>query len=156
MFSSLLSDLFVVFAAGNGKRKLDIDLVQVPRASHDIAGIEVITDEFVTQFPHRSVEASGTVRDTAHLQRYWKPEYGTTHAEATLVGLLTYFDSIPPVAWTIRTRFNIKTCSAYGSLDRSSKSHTNPFISSVLTGAARQTVATTDKFKVGKNALLVL
>ncbi|KAJ8583012.1 hypothetical protein M405DRAFT_829631, partial [Rhizopogon salebrosus TDB-379] len=77
--------------------KLDIGLVHVPRASRDIAGIEVITDEFFTRFPHRSVEESGRVRDTTYLQMYWKPEYsGTTHVEATLMGLLAYFSEPNP------------------------------------------------------------
>jgi len=77
--------------------KLDIGLVHVPRASRDIAGIEVITDEFFARFPHRSVEESGRVQDTTYLQTCWKPEYtGTTHAEATLMGLLTYFSEPNP------------------------------------------------------------
>jgi hypothetical protein len=135
--------------------KLDIGLVHVPRASRDIAGIEVITDEFFTRFPHRSVEESGRVQDTADLHMYWKPEYtGTTHAEATLMGLLTYFSESNPSSradyWNALQR-DSKVAQRMEVLIGPVSSTLNLFISSVLTGAALQTIGTADKvIGVGK------
>jgi hypothetical protein len=135
--------------------KLDIGLVHVPRASRDIAGIEVITDEFFTRFPHRSVEESGRVRDTTYLQMYWKPQYiGTTHVEATLMGLLTYFSEPNPSSrvdyWNALQR-DSKVAQRMEVLIGPVSPTLNPFISPVLTGAARQTVGMADKvIGVGK------
>ena len=72
--------------------KLDIGLVQVPHPGHGIARIEDIIDEFFKRFPLRSVEESCRTRDTANLKRGWNSKFiGTMHAEASLMGLLTYF-----------------------------------------------------------------
>ena len=79
--------------------KLDIGLVQVPHPGHGIARIEDIIDEFFKRFPLRSVEESRRTRDTAKLKKGWNSKHrfiGTTHAEASLMGLLTYFSELDP------------------------------------------------------------
>jgi hypothetical protein len=85
------------FSIINGK--LDIGLVQVPHAGRGIARIEDITDEFFKRFPLRSVDESGRTQDTANLKRGWSSKHefiGTTHAEASLMDLLTYFSEPEP------------------------------------------------------------
>jgi hypothetical protein len=83
--------LFII----NGE--LDIGLLQVPHdGQDDIAGIDVITYEFFRRFP---VNESIRVQDMAMLKWGWDlgPEFtGTMHAEATLMGLLTYFSEPNP------------------------------------------------------------
>ena len=79
--------------------KLDIGLVQVPHAGHDIARIEDIIDEFFKRFPLRSVDESIRTQDTTNLKRGWNSKHifiGTTHAEASLMGLLAYFSEREP------------------------------------------------------------
>jgi hypothetical protein len=80
--------------------KLDIGLVQVPHPGHGIARIEDITDEFFKRFPLRSLDESGRAQDTANLKRGWNSKHkliGTTHAEASLMGFLTYFSEPNPL-----------------------------------------------------------
>jgi len=80
--------------------KLDIGLVEVPHPGRGIARIEDIIDEFFERFPLRSVEESRRTQDTANLKRgwNWKHEFiGTTHAEASLMGLLAYFSEPDPL-----------------------------------------------------------
>jgi hypothetical protein len=78
------------------KGKLEIGLVRVPHPGRDTAGIEIITDTFFKRFPRRCAQESGRVKDTAILHKHWKPFTGTTHAEATLMGLLNYFSEPNP------------------------------------------------------------
>jgi hypothetical protein len=77
--------------------ELDIGLLQVPHDGRDdTAGIDVITNEFVRRFP---IDDSTKFQDTARLECAWnlRPEFtGTVHAEATLMGLLTYFSEPNP------------------------------------------------------------
>ena len=77
--------------------KLDIGLVQIPHTGNEIAGIQVIIDDFCKRFPRRAADEYIRKQDIANLKRYWKPEFtGATHAEATLMGLLQYFSEPNP------------------------------------------------------------
>jgi hypothetical protein len=77
--------------------ELDIGLLQFPHdGQDDIAGIDVITYEFFRRSP---VNESIRIQDTAMLKWGWNlgPEFtGTMHAEAMLMGLLTYFSEPNP------------------------------------------------------------
>ncbi|KAJ8584185.1 hypothetical protein M405DRAFT_936769 [Rhizopogon salebrosus TDB-379] len=77
--------------------ELDIGLLQFPHdGQDDISGINVITYEFFRRFP---VNESIRIQDTAMLKWGWNlgPEFtGTMHAEAMLMGLLTYFSEPDP------------------------------------------------------------
>jgi hypothetical protein len=90
---SLASDKHLSIING----ELDIGLLQFPHdGQDDIVGIDAITYELFRRFP---VDESTTVQDTAALKCAWnlEPEFtGTMHAEATLMGLLTYFSEPNP------------------------------------------------------------
>ncbi|KAJ8587978.1 hypothetical protein M405DRAFT_277292 [Rhizopogon salebrosus TDB-379] len=90
---SLASDKHLSIING----ELDIGLLQFPHdGQDDIVGIDAITYELFRRFP---VDESTTVQDTAALKCAWnlEPEFtGTIHAEATLMGLLTYFSEPNP------------------------------------------------------------
>jgi len=76
--------------------KLDIGLVHVPYPGDNMTGIDVITADFFKRFPLRSAERFRD-QDTTNLETGWKPKFtGTTHAEATLMGLLRYFSEPNP------------------------------------------------------------
>jgi hypothetical protein len=116
--------------------KLDIGLIHVPHAGHSIAGIEAITDGFFKRYPLRLVEESHRIKDMANLKSHWKPRYtGTTHAEATLMGLLQYFSELDPSSrvdyWN--TLQDSKIAEHMEVLFGPVSSIFHPFISSVLT-----------------------
>jgi len=80
---------------------LAIGLLEVPYCGSDIANLDDICQEFFSRFPAR-LEAH-EAQDRLTLSKYFPRSLkfpGTVHAEATLMGLLTYFsDSSKRVAY---------------------------------------------------------
>ena len=75
---------------------LRVGLVEVAQSQPDLMTAEEVIEEFFRRRPASSSEAPMSIENIIRENHTKKKFTGTTHAEATLMGLLTYFSPGPP------------------------------------------------------------